>query len=161
MLIRIFGDLPFCFVYLDDILVFSSSLPDHQLHLRRVLDLCHLQDLTINLEKYAFAASLVEYLGHSVSSSGPAPLNKHVSAITAFPPLAHCPALQWFLGTGNFFRKFICGAALILHPLTDALHGDPKDFSWFPRWTQPSSPPSLPSLWCLPRCILNLQHGFL
>ena len=47
---RIFGDLPFCFVYLDDILVFSSSLADCQLHLRGVLDLC-LHGLTINLEK--------------------------------------------------------------------------------------------------------------
>ena len=54
MMDRIFGDLPFCFVYLDDILVFSNSLYDHQLHLRRVLDLCRLHGLTINLEKCVF-----------------------------------------------------------------------------------------------------------
>ena len=33
----------------------------------------------------------------------------------------------------NFYRKFIHGAALILRPLTDALRGDPKDFSWSPQ----------------------------
>ena len=43
----------------------------------------------------------------------------------------------------NFYRKFICGAALILRPLTDNLGGDSKDFSWSPKWTLPSSPPSL------------------
>ena len=32
----------------------------------------------------------------------------------------------------NFYRKFNCSAALILRPLTDALRGDPKDFSWSP-----------------------------
>ena len=33
----------------------------------------------------------------------------------------------------NFYRKFIRGAALILRPLTDALSGDPKGFSWSPQ----------------------------
>ena len=110
---RIFGDLPFCFVYLDDILVYSSSLANHQLHLCCVLNLCRLHGLTINLENCVFAASQVEYLGHSVS--------------------ANHPALQQFLGMVNFYRKFIHRAALILRPLTDALRGDLKDFSWSPQ----------------------------
>ena len=118
MMDRIFGDLPFCFVYLDDILVFSNSLEDHQLHLRHVLDLCCLHGLIINLEKCVFAPSQVEYLENLVSSSGSAPLHKHLSAITAFPPTADHPALQWFLGIVNFYRKVIGGAALILRPLT-------------------------------------------
>ena len=51
---RIFDDLPFCFVYLNDILVFSNSLESHQLHLQRILDLCCLRGLTINLEMCFF-----------------------------------------------------------------------------------------------------------
>ena len=139
MMDKIFGDLHFCFVYLDDISVFSNSVADHQLHLRLVLDLCHLNGLTINLEKCVFTASQVEYLGHFVSSSESSPLNKHIHAISVFPPLTNHPALQRFLGMVNFYRKFIPGAALILRPLTDALHGDPMDFSWPPRWTLPLS----------------------
>ena len=141
---RIFGDLPFCFVYLDDILVFSSSLADHQLLLRHVLNLCHLNGLTINLEKCMFAASQVDYLGHFVSSSSSAPLHKHVSAISAFPPPAVSPVLQQFLGMTNFYRKFILVAALLQRPLTKALKGDPKDFSWMPEVDSAFSPPSLP-----------------
>ena len=76
MMDRIFGNLPFCFVYMDDILVFSNSLESHQLHLRCVLDLCCLQGLTINLEKFVFAAPQVVYFGHLVSSSGSAPTIK-------------------------------------------------------------------------------------
>ena len=49
MMDRIFGDLLFCFVYLDDILVFSNSLADHQLQLRLLLNLCRLHGLTICL----------------------------------------------------------------------------------------------------------------
>ena len=33
MMDHIFGELPWCFIYLDDILVFSNSLESHQLHL--------------------------------------------------------------------------------------------------------------------------------
>ena len=117
MMDRIFGDLPF----------------HHLLDLCHVLEFCRLHGLTINLEKCVFAASQVEYLGNSVSSSGSGPLHMHVSAITAFLPPPNRPALQWFLGMGNFYRKFICGAALILCPLTDALCGDPIDFSWSPH----------------------------
>ena len=75
MMDRTFGDLSFCFVCLDEDLVFSCSLADYQLHLRHVLDLCRLHNLTINLEKCVFAATQVEYLGHSVSSSGSAPFH--------------------------------------------------------------------------------------
>ena len=37
---QIFGDLPFCFVYVDDILVFSKDLSSHVQHLRDLLLLC-------------------------------------------------------------------------------------------------------------------------
>ena len=47
-----------------------------------------------------------------------------------FCPFTNHPALQQFLGMVNFYRKFICGAALIFQPLTNTLCGDPKDFSW-------------------------------
>jgi len=46
---RIFGDLPFCFVYLDDILVFSPDFTTHAAHLRDVLLLCRQHGLTVNL----------------------------------------------------------------------------------------------------------------
>ena len=42
----------------------------------------------------------------------------------------HLPTTQ---PCSSYYRKFICRAVLILRPLTDALHGDPKDFSWSPQ----------------------------
>ena len=94
---RIFGKLPFCLVYLDDILVFSNSMESHQLHLWCNFDLCCLHGLTIKLEKCTFAASQVEYLGHSPSSSGSAPLHKNGSSISAFPPPTDCLAMiSWY-----------------------------------------------------------------
>ena len=40
MMDSILGDLPYCFTYVDDILVFSSSLEEHVDHLRQVFLLC-------------------------------------------------------------------------------------------------------------------------
>ena len=51
MMDKIFCELPFCFIYLDDILVFSNSLESHQQYHDPVFDLCCLHNLTINLEK--------------------------------------------------------------------------------------------------------------
>ena len=40
MMEQIFGDLPFCFVYVDDIFVFSKNISSHVSHLRDVFELC-------------------------------------------------------------------------------------------------------------------------
>ena len=49
MMDQIFGDLPFCFVYLDGVLIFSKDLQSHQNYRHDVLQLCRDHSLTINL----------------------------------------------------------------------------------------------------------------
>ena len=85
MMDRIFRDLLFCYVYQDDILLFSCSLKNHHLHLCSVFDLCRLHGLTISLEKCVFAASQVKYPYQAVYSSCSAPLQKCTSLQS--PPL--------------------------------------------------------------------------
>ena len=46
---QVLGGLPYCFVYVDNILVFSPDLTSHVVHLREVLELCRLHGLTIGL----------------------------------------------------------------------------------------------------------------
>ncbi len=66
----------YCFVYVDDILVFSPDLSSHVIHLREVLELCRLHGLTVGLPKCVFAVSEIEFLGHNLTSSGCQPLSK-------------------------------------------------------------------------------------
>jgi len=123
---QILGDLPYCFVYVDDILVFSKDLTSHVQHLREVFLLCREYGLTIGLPKCEFAVQEIEFLGHRLSASGCTPLTKHTEAISSFPQPTDKPGLQRFLGMVNFYRKFLRGAARVLAPLTDALKGPGK-----------------------------------
>ena len=105
----ILGDLPFCFTYMDNILVFSSNLEAHVDYLRQVLLLCRQLGLTIGLPTCEFAVPKIEFLGHVLSATGCSPLTKHTAAISEFPPPSDKPALQRFLGIVNFYRKFLGG----------------------------------------------------
>ena len=49
MMDLILGELPFCFVYLDDILIFSKDFSYHKDNLREVFSLCRKHNLKIGL----------------------------------------------------------------------------------------------------------------
>ena len=44
---QVLGDPPFCFVYMDNILIFSKNLSSHVDHLREVFLLCRQHGLTL------------------------------------------------------------------------------------------------------------------
>ena len=129
MMDQILGSLPYCFVYIDDILVFSPNLSSHVQHLRDVLELYRAHGLTIGVGKCEFTAPETVFLGHRLSSSGPHPLPKHTSAIREFPRPTDEPGLQQFLGMINFYHRFLRSAAPVLAPLTNALKGPGKSLT--------------------------------
>jgi hypothetical protein len=118
------------FVYLDDILIASRDLSEHMRHLRLVFEILQNAGLQINLAKCTFSVSSLTFLGHNVDSSGISPMEKHVKALTDFPPPSDLKQLQRFLGLINFYRRFLPGIAGTLQPLTDLLRGNPKTLVW-------------------------------
>ncbi len=69
------------------------------------------------------------FLGHRVSSAGVAPIKKKVDTLLEHPWLQTVQDLKAFLGTVNFYRRFLLVVARLLQPLTVALRGEarPKD----------------------------------
>ena len=57
MMDQIPSNLPYCFLYIDDILVFSPDLHTHVQNLQDVLELCCAHGLMIGLGKCEFAVS--------------------------------------------------------------------------------------------------------
>ena len=70
-----------CFCYLDDIIIFSNSIPEHCNRLRAVLTRFWQHDLRLNLAKCNFAAKNIHYLGHMISHDGVSPFPSKIEAI--------------------------------------------------------------------------------
>lgn len=57
-------------IYLDDILVYSKSIEEHKRLLNEVFTLLNEYKLYVKAEKCALFLESVEFLGHTISSSG-------------------------------------------------------------------------------------------
>ncbi|GBG71665.1 hypothetical protein CBR_g9080 [Chara braunii] len=75
----------FVVVYLDDILVFSKTLQEHQGHLRQVLEKLREANFKINAKKCDWAKTQVLYLGHVLDGDGVKPEDCKIAAIRDWP----------------------------------------------------------------------------
>ena len=84
---ELFADVKgsFAFNYLDDLVVYSRSVEDHESHVRAVLQRLKDAGFTLNPEKMILGAKEVKYLGHSLSSRGISVLPDRVAIIKAYP----------------------------------------------------------------------------
>ena len=113
----------FCVVYLDDILIYSSSLEEHWGHIRQILEcLCKFQ-LFANLKKCAFAVQQVDFLGFVISVKGVVMDPSRVSTIADWPTPKTYQEVQVFLGFVNFYQCFVKDYSRIARPLTGLLKG--------------------------------------
>jgi len=117
------------FVYIDDLIIFSSSLHDHILDLERVFKIIKENGLKINLAKCHFFKETVELLGHTISTKGISPIQEKTKVITGWQQPSNVTQLQSFLGTVGYYRKFIANFATIAKPLFRLLKKG-KQFSW-------------------------------
>ena len=131
---QVLRELPFCFAFLDDILVASTSEEEHREHLQKLFQRLTEFGITINPLKCVFGASELKFLGHSVSSTGIRPLQEKVLAIKDFPRPTNQRKLREFLGMINFYHRFIPNCAHLLGPLNGLLkpkkRGSPTTVSW-------------------------------
>lgn len=118
--------LDFCFAYIDDILVASSSEDEHKKHLKILFTRLREYGVVINPSKCVFGQSSVKFLGYLVSGSGTQPLPEKVEAIQSYPQPETVKQLRKYLGMLNFYRRFIPEAAKIQAPLNELLLGNVK-----------------------------------
>ena len=107
----------FVTVYLDDILVFSSSLSDHFDHLQKVLSRLKSVNLKLKPSKCQFMRKKVDYLGHVITCNGLRPIARITEVILNFQRPDDIGAMRRFLGLASYYRRFIPGFAKNANPL--------------------------------------------
>lgn len=115
--------LDFVFTYIGDILIASSSIEELVQHLQVLFDRFKKHGVIINPPKCIFGVSALEFLRHYTDSQGIKPLQEKVEAIINYPEPT---PVRRFLGTCNFYRRFLPNCADVLQPLTDLLKIDKK-----------------------------------
>ena len=93
----VFRDLPFTFVYLDDILVASPDAKTHSEHLHSVFSRLCQAGLALNSEKCILGVPEVTFLGNRVSSAGLVPVPAKLDSIRAMQRPSTKVGLQRFL----------------------------------------------------------------
>jgi hypothetical protein len=117
-------------VYIDDIIIFSTTWVEHLRHINIVCSRIIEFGFTISLKKCRFGYNKVHALGHVVSGLTLAVDDNRVAAIRDWPVPTNVKSLMVFLGFAGYHRKHIPNFALLAKPLTPLLK---KDVRW--SWT--------------------------
>lgn len=115
--------------YIDDLLIFSKSFPDHINHLTQLLEAIKKEGFRLKFTKCSFAKNWVKYLSHIIQNNSIKPLNDNLISIKDFPVPENQKNIRQFLGKINFYREYIPDCAIILDPLHNLLRKNQK-FDW-------------------------------
>ncbi len=95
----------FCFVYLDDIVIYSKTVQDHFQHLKQLFAKLEVSGLTLNLKKCSMLQKTITYLGHVVSEEGVRTEASKVKAVQDFPAPKNLKEVQRFLGLASWYHR--------------------------------------------------------
>ena len=128
--------LPFCFAYIDDLLIASPDEASHRQHLQQVLTRLQDYGVQINADKSELGVASLTFLGHTVTTAGIAPLHSKCEAIQQFPKPFTQRRLKEFLGMVNYYNRFIPHCSLLLKPLHAMCKPCKRGQSVALTWTQ-------------------------
>lgn len=117
------GDLHLqaCMVFLDDIIIFSSTFEEHLQRLEQVLTRLGEWGLKLNPKKCFLAQERVRYVGHIVSAAGVEADPEKCDKIKNWPTLKTPEEVRQFIGFASYYRRFVKGFSSIARPLMELM----------------------------------------
>ncbi|KAL2226403.1 UNVERIFIED_CONTAM: Transposon Ty3-I Gag-Pol polyprotein, partial [Sesamum indicum] len=125
----------FVIVFIDDILIYSSSPEEHEQHLRTILQILREKQLYGKFSKCEFWMEEIAFLGHVVSKEGVQPDSTKVKAILEWEPPKNVSEIRSFLGLACYYRRFVNDFSIIAKPLTNLLKKN-APFNWNDKCAQ-------------------------
>ncbi|KAM7520835.1 hypothetical protein LguiB_019797 [Lonicera macranthoides] len=111
----------FVVVYLDDIVVYSESMEEHEEHLKKVFERLRKHELYLKLSKCSFAQKRIKFLGHIIEQGRVQMDPTKVQVIQDWQVPTNVSELRSFLGLANYYRKLVKDYSSIAMPLTELL----------------------------------------
>jgi hypothetical protein len=120
----------FCFVYLDDIIVFSNTQEEHDKHVSQILEILEANQLHLKPSKCVWSVSEITFLGFTaVAGKGIRMSDDKILKITSLPSPRSVTEVRETLGLINFYGHFIPHYSDICAPI-NALTGKDVPFLW-------------------------------
>lgn len=114
--------------YLDDVIIYSKSIEEHLVHVRKFLELLRKHKLLAKGSKCEVGQKEVFFLGQFVSEGKIRMDDSLVKAVEEWPTPTCEKDVQKFLGLSGYYRKFIRGYADIARPISDLIRS--HRFRW-------------------------------
>ncbi|KAH0815056.1 hypothetical protein GEV33_007735 [Tenebrio molitor] len=112
---------PYCFAYLDDIVVLGETFEQHLEVLQEVFRRLRAANLRLNPDKCQFGRRSLTYLGHVVTAAGIRTDPDKVAAIRQLATPKTLRQLRRFLGMASWYRRFIPDFSRVAAPLNRLL----------------------------------------
>ena len=119
-----------CLVYIDDVLIFSSSFEKHMKDIDEVLSRFILAGLKLKPSKCSFADNEVDYLGFKITNTGVQITTKKIDAILNITPPDTAKHLFQFLCSINYYRSLIPNFGRITTDLYQMAQAKKKNCTW-------------------------------
>jgi hypothetical protein len=116
--------------YLDDIIISSDTAEQHYEHVKEVLTRLREAKLTIKLEKSCFAFQQVKVLGHFLTQSALKPNFDKLEGLVKAPHPQTLKQLRSFLGSANWFARFIPNLHNLVNPLYELTGSKCEKLEW-------------------------------
>lgn len=95
------------FVYLDDIVIYASSLHEHEIKFKKMANRLRAANLSLEPSKCNFLRKEVAYLGHIITEQGVRPCPDKITCVQNFPTPHNTRTVREFLGLAGYYRRFI------------------------------------------------------
>ena len=92
----------FVVVFIDDILIFSKTLEDHEQHMKWLAETLAKYNLKLKTSKCELVQREVEFLGHRIERGQLKPLQPKIEQIEKWPQPATVNALRRLLGLAQY-----------------------------------------------------------
>lgn len=119
---HIFGHLRSVIINIDDILLYSSTLEEHEALITVFLALCRRFNVILNWNKSLFFQSSIKFCGRIIDSNGSRFDTDLVQGISALRPPATGGELLSLLHSANYIRTAIPDYARQVQPLNDLMN---------------------------------------